>query len=290
MENFPESLHASYPFAPHWLDLPEGRMHYVDTGGNGPVVLLLHGNPSWSYLWRDLIQSLAAGGMRCIAPDHLGMGLSDKPNKFFRLADRIRHVERLVDRLELERFSLAVHDWGGAIGFGMAGSRPDAIEKLVVTNTAAFRSKNIPKRIALCRVPFLGELIVRGCNGFARPATFMAVRHKMSETTRAGFLLPYDSWRNRGAVARFVQDIPLDETHPSYATLLAVENNLEKLQDKPMFVAWGGRDFCFDDTFFGEWRRRFPKAVLRYHAEAGHYVLEDAGRSLIPEIKAFLAG
>lgn len=289
MKTIPESLRACYPFAPHWLDLPEGRMHYVDTGGSGPAVLLLHGNPSWSFLWRELILSLSAQGFRCVAPDHLGMGLSEKPDQFFRLADRIGHIERLVDALGLDQFHLGVHDWGGAIGFGVAGRHPQRVGKLLVTNTAAFRSKNIPKRIALCRVPFLGDVIVRGFNGFAGPATFMAVRHPMSELVKAGFLFPYDSWSSRAAVARFVQDIPLDETHPSYATLLAVESGLEKLREKPMFVAWGGRDFCFDDTFFGEWRKRFPKAILRYHAEAGHYVLEDAGAALIPEIKAFLS-
>lgn len=283
---FPSDL---FSFKPHWHELPDGRMHFVDTGGTGDVVLLLHGNPSWSFLWRDLIASLAKRGFRCIAPDHLGMGFSDKPKKILRLADRIAHIQSLLRSLNIEKFHLAVHDWGGAIGFGIAGKNPAAVQKIIVTNTAAFRSKNIPKRIALCRLPVLGKIIVCGFNGFARPAVTMAVRHEMPEPVRAGFLAPYSNRKNRAAVANFIADIPLRVSHPSYATLLEIELNLEKLRDKPMFIGWGGRDFCFDDTFFAEWKKRFPAAIVRYHAEAGHYVLEDAGDALIPEMTEFLA-
>lgn len=287
MDTIPASLKTCYPFAQHWLKLPEGRIHYIDTGGDGETILFLHGNPSWSFLWRDLIRSLSVQGFRCIAPDHLGMGLSDKPERFFRLADRIAHIETFVEKLELGRFHLAVHDWGGAIGLGFAGRHPEQVKKLLVTNSAAFRSTRIPMRIALCRVPWLGNFIVRALNGFAWPATFMAVRRRLSRTVKAGYLAPYDSWKNRAAVAHFVQDIPLKPEHPSYATLLEVEKNLSALRDKPMLIAWGGQDFCFNDSFLKEWRDRFPEALLRYQLDAGHYVLEDAGETLIPEIKAF---
>ncbi|MDR2429671.1 MAG: alpha/beta fold hydrolase [Puniceicoccales bacterium] len=286
---FPAHLRSCYPFEPHWLEFPEGRMHYVDTGGGGEVVVLLHGNPSWSFLWRDLIRSLATHGLRCIAPDHLGMGLSDKPNRFFRLADRIAHIERLLDRLGVGQFHLGVHDWGGAIGAGVAGRRPESVGKLLVTNSAAFRSRRIPWRIALCRCPWAGEFIVRGLNGFARPATFMAVHRRMSAVARAGFLAPYGSWAERAAVARFIQDIPLGPGHPSWPALLEVESNLERLRGKPALVAWGGRDFCFDDTFLATWLKHFPQAIVRYCTNAGHYLLEDAGEELIPEIRAFFA-
>ncbi|MDR2513478.1 MAG: alpha/beta fold hydrolase [Puniceicoccales bacterium] len=287
MNVLPLHLRTSYPFAPHWLHLPEGRLHYVDTGGDGDVVLLLHGNPTWSFLWRDLIRSLALQGFRCIAPDHLGMGLSDKPDRFFRLADRIAHVEALIASLGLGHFHLGVHDWGGAIGFGVAVRQPGKIGKLLVTNTAAFHVDRIPRRIALCRKPPLGEFIVRGLNGFAWPATHMATRRRLSPTVRQGFLAPYSSWKNRAAVARFVQDIPLESDHPSRATLSAVESGLGTLRGKPMLIAWGGQDFCFDDHFFEQWTRRFPEACLRYQAKAGHYLLEDAAETLIPDIRAF---
>jgi pimeloyl-ACP methyl ester carboxylesterase len=284
----PPEVKALYPFEPHWLELPEGRMHYVDTGGAGPVVVLVHGNPSWSFLWRDLIKELSAAGFRCIAPDHLGMGLSDKPETYFGLADRIRHLETLVDSLGVKAFHLCVHDWGGAIGFGLAGRRPEAVGKLVVTNTAAFRSKHIPPSIAICKIPVFGPFIVRAFNAFAWPATFMAVNKPLSLAAKTGFLLPYDSCKNRRHVANFVRDIPLRTSHRTYATLSEVETNLAKLKSKPMLIEWGGRDFCFNDKFLARWREIFPEATVRHHADAGHYLLEDAGAVIIPEILEFL--
>jgi len=313
MNALPEKLRTCYPFPPNWLDLPDGKMHYVDTGAgpaagatggadewrtnrprpiaadgsDGRTVLLLHGNPTWSFLWRDLMRSLDFAGLRCVAPDLLGMGLSEKPDKFFRLADRIAHVEQLVARLGLKKFHLVVHDWGGAIGMGVAGAAPERVGKIVLTNTAAFPSRHIPRRIALLRNP-LGAFLIRALNLFALPAIFMATERGMTPTVRAGFLAPYDSWRSRAAIARFVRDIPMTPTDPSYATLRGIGESLPRLTEKPMLIAWGGMDFCFNEKFLLEWRRRFPDARIRYYHNAGHYVLEDAGDDLIPEIRDFL--
>lgn len=280
-----------YPFPQNFFETADGRIHYVDTGtGARGNVVLLHGNPSWSFLWRDLIKALAARGFRCVAPDHLGMGLSDKPAKFFRLRDRVAHVEALLAHLGVEKFSLCVHDWGGAIGCGVATRAPEKIEKLVVMNTAAFRSPNIPKRIALCKIPGFGPFIVKAFNAFAFPATFMAVRKKLPRAVKAGFLFPYRNFNDRTAVANFVRDIPLSEKHPTYGALREIENTLPRLAGKPMLIAWGGRDFCFDDTFFNEWKRRFPNAGTLYRADAGHYLLEDAGDRVVPAVADFLSG
>jgi haloalkane dehalogenase len=283
-------LTTCYPFAPRWLDLPDGRLHYVDTGGSGETILLLHGNPTWSFLWRDLIRLLSIQGFRCIAPDYLGMGLSDKPPKFFRLADRINEVKTLIERLELKRFHLCVHDWGGAIGMGAAVQMPERIAKIIVTNSAAFPSTRIPWRISICRHPLVGRILVQGMNCFALAATFMAVRRRLSRTVRDGFLAPYATFKSRLAIANFIQDIPMSENHPSYATLRDTGDALHRLKDKPMLLLWGGCDFCFDDSFLKEWHTRFPNALVRYHCRAGHYVFEDAGEEAIPEIRDFLTG
>lgn len=289
MNYLPLDIAQLYPFSSNFFETGEGRIHFLDTGtGSRGTVVFLHGNPSWSFLWRDLIRELSAAGFRCIAPDHLGMGLSDKPEKFFRLADRIRHAEALLASLGIEKFSLCVHDWGGAIGFGIATHAPEKIEKLVVTNTAAFRSKNIPKRIALCKIPCLGPFLVKTFNAFALPATFLAVRKKLPRAVKDGFLYPYRTVRSRVAIANFVRDIPLCEKHPSYATLAEIEAGLPVLREKPMLIAWGGRDFCFDDTFFNEWKKRFPSAETLYCKDAGHYLLEDAGEEVILAVKKFL--
>lgn len=277
-----------YPFAPASCILPGGhRLSYLDEGEGRPVILL-HGNPSWSYLYRNLIAELRETN-RCIAPDHLGCGLSDKPRDYpYRLADHIANLDCLLTGLGIEQCVLVMHDWGGAVGMGWAGRNPGRIAGLIVCNTAAFRSRRIPWRIAVCRWPVLGALLVRGLNLFARGATLMAVRGKMAPAAAAGFLHPYDSWAARIALHRFVQDIPLDAGHPSWPTLLEVEHGLGAMAGKPMLICWGGRDFCFNDAFYDEWRRRFPQAESHYFGGAGHYLLEDAFDGVSGRIRHFL--
>ncbi len=276
-----------YPFTPKHFSVGPHRLSYVDEG-KGPTVVMVHGNPSWSYLYRNLIAELQKE-YRCIAPDHLGCGFSNKPQDYpYRLQNHIDNLERLLDYLQVERCVLVVHDWGGAIGMGWAGNHPERVAGLVVLNTAAFFLPRIPFQIALCRWPVLGALLVRGFNGFARPAISMAVNTKMDRQVAAGFLAPYNSWANRIAVHRFVQDIPMHRNHPSRLTLSRVESSLAKLADKPMLICWGGKDFCFNEQFYDEWRRRFPKARACYFPDAGHYVLEDAFAEIIDEIDPFL--
>jgi haloalkane dehalogenase len=231
-----------------------------------------------------------SGRYRVIAVDHIGCGFSDKPAGHpYRLADHIDNLDRLLDALGVERCRLVVHDWGGAIGMGWATRHPERVVATVVLNTAAFRSTRMPWRIGICRVPLLGALLVRGLNGFARGATVMAVARPMRPEIARGFLAPYNSWANRVALHRFVQDIPMGPKHPSWPTLVAVEQGLAGLADKPMLICWGGRDFCFNETFYQEWRRRFPRAEAHYFKEAGHYVLEDAFAQILLLIERFLA-
>lgn len=277
-----------YPFSSFWIDQPGGRQHYIDEG-EGPPVILLHGNPTWSFYYRDLAKDLAAGGMRAIVPDHLGCGLSDKPQDWtYRLADHIENLLRLVKALEIDRFSLVVHDWGGAIGMGVATTLPQAVERMVVLNTAAFRSKRMPWRIAACRWPLIGQFIVRGLNGFAGPATKMTTVKPLSKTLKEAYLWPYRSWADRIAIARFVEDIPMSASHLSYDRLVQIEDGLSALVDKPMLITWGGQDWCFDASFFREWKERFPLASAKWNPDCGHYVLEDGGPALRQEIVEFL--
>ena len=289
-DSLPDWLRALYPFSSHWCVQAGGRQHYLDEG-TGPPVLLLHGNPTWSFYYRDLVRGLAAAGRRAIAPDHLGCGLSDKPQDWsYRLADHVANVRHLVDTLGLERFSLVVHDWGGAIGMGLATAMPERIERIVVLNTAAFRSNHMPFRIDVCRWPLIGELIVRGLNGFAGPATRMTTTVPLPADVKRGYLWPYRSWHDRIAIARFVQDIPLVESDASYATLVAIEEKLRLLRDIPMRIAWGGQDWCFNEPIFQEWQRRFPQATTDWREDAGHYVLEDGGPPLHDYLVDFLGG
>jgi len=265
-------------------------MSYLDEGpGGDEAVLMLHGNPTWSFYYRDLVRELSPT-MRCIAPDHIGMGLSAKPGHHdYTLATRIADVASLVDSLGLRKIHLVVHDWGGAIGFGLATRQPERIGRIVILNTAAFPSNRIPARIALCRAPLVGEFIVRGLNGFAEPATWMAMAsRRLSWDERRGYLFPYDSWANRIAVHRFIRDIPLEDDHPSRPVLEGIHQALPTLAGNKKLIVWGARDFCFDDTFLSRWREIFPDARVDRLERVGHYVLDDAGLAARTAITSFL--
>ena len=292
-EQLPSAVRALYPFAGKLFeqsveDSTSANMHYLDEG-EGPVVVMLHGNPTWSFYYRNLVNTLVAAGFRCIVPDHIGCGLSDKPSDYpYTLERRIDDVERLIEHLGIERFSLIIHDWGGAIGCGLAARRPEALEKLVVLNTAAFRSRRIPWRIAAIKVPLIGEFIIRRLNGFAGPATRMAVESPLSKDVKAGYLWPYQNAADRVAIWNFVKDIPLFKCHRSYTILSEVEDGLSKLSSKPVQVVWGGRDFCFNLHFFKRWCQLFPEAEVHLHEDCGHYILEDGGSRVLTEIQSFL--
>lgn len=282
------TVYPDYSFSSNYLELDGGRLHYIDEGA-GPVIVMVHGNPTWSYYFRHLI-FLLRENYRIIAVDHMGCGLSDKPQDYsYCLAQHIGNLECLLTHLQIDRFSLVVHDWGGAIGMGCAVNHIDNIDKIVVMNTAAFRSTRIPLRIQLCRLPVVGEILVRMFNGFAWPAKFMAVKKKMVPEVAKAFLAPYNSWKNRVAVYRFVRDIPLEPTHRSYTTLVDIEKKLPLLRDSaiPLLIIWGGADFCFNDDFFEEWTNRFPDAEKHYFPDGGHYILEDKLPEIIPILKSF---
>jgi len=252
------------------------------------AVICVHGNPTWSFMYREIVKSLSHK-YRVIALDHLGCGLSDKPQNFsYQLADHIENLAKLISTISQPKLHFIVHDWGGPIGLAVAERLVERVGKLVVMNTAAF-SGPCPWRIRLCRVPVLGPLLVRGLNGFAGPATFMAVTHPLPAVVKRGYLFPYRSWHDRIAVLRFVQDIPLASSHPSAPTLRVIETGLEKLLGKSLLLAWGLRDFCFSPVYLAEWRRRFPNATVREFPHAGHYVLEDAGPELVSVIAEFIA-
>lgn len=280
---------SEYPFPSKFFDLGGVRLHYVDEG-RGETLLCVHGNPTWSFAWRNLIKDLSRD-FRVVAIDHVGCGFSDKPQEYeYRLGRHIDNLSRFVTGLDLKNITLLAHDWGGAIGMGTAGRLPDRFSRFVLFNTAAFRSQRMPWRIAVCRWPVIGPLGVRGLNLFARCALWMAVcrRERMTAAVRAGYLAPYGNWHDRIAILRFVQDIPLSPRHPSYATLVSIEESLAQFRNSPLLFVWGMRDWCFTPAFLDEFLQRFPAAEALKLADAGHYVFEDAHETIIPRLRAFL--
>lgn len=279
-----------YPFESHFLDIDGLRYHYLDQGQGEPL-LLVHGNPTWSFYWRNLVAALQ-DRYRLIVPDHIGCGLSDKPARYeYRLARHIDNLTRLIEHLDLRDVTLVGHDWGGAIGLGAATELPDRFARLVLMNTAGFRSQRIPLRIRVGRVPIAGRLAIQGANAFARAALVMATERPggLERDVRAGLIAPYDSWNNRRATYEFVQDIPLSPRHPSYQRLLSVEQNLPQLADRPTLLVWGMRDWCFTPHFLERFLDFFPQAEVLKLNDAGHYVVEDAHQQIVPALSDFLA-
>lgn len=284
----PADLNTLYPFESRFLELGGSRYHYLDEGRGEPIVML-HGNPTWSFYYRHLILALR-GLYRIIVPDHMGCGLSDKPQDYdYTLERHIANLEALVSHLGLKEITLALHDWGGPIGMGYAVRHPANIRRFVIFNTAAFWLPQIPLFLRLCRVNVLGPLVIRRLNLFALLASYLACRReRMGREVRAGYLAPYDSYANRIAILRFIQDIPVDSRHRSYALLRAIEEGLAQFKGYPMILIWGGRDPVFTDLFLESWRERFPHASVKRIAEAGHYVVEDAHELILPWIREFL--
>lgn len=284
----PSKLKTIYPFDNRWLTTKSNhKIHYVDEGSGHPIIMV-HGNPTWSFFYRNLIIGLRTTH-RCIAPDHIGCGLSEKPQNYpYLLKNHIENLTTLVERLNLQKFHLIVHDWGGPIGLGMAQRFPERIGKITILNTAAWPSHQIPKRISFCKNPLLSNFLIRGLNAFARSATFMAVEKPLPPLVKKGYLFPYNNWHNRIATARFVQDIPLSPPHPSWETLKQVERGLSLFTNKPIMICWGAKDFCFNDLYLKEWLMRFLHAKLHRYPNAGHYLLEDASHEVLDSIKEFL--
>ena len=283
-EQLPPWLREIYPYTPNRFATGSGDLSYLDEGTGDEAVLMVHGNPTWSFFYRNVVLALR-GRIRCIVPDHLGCGLSDKPQDYdYTLGNHVENLGRLIDSLNLKKIHLIVHDWGGPIGLGTCLPRAEKLGKVVILNTAAFADTVIPWRIRFCRVPGIGELAVRGFNGFAWPATWMAVTKPLPDAVKRGFLFPYDSWANRIATHRFVQDIPRGLGAPNDLALAKIEAALPRLREHPCRIIWGGQDFCFNRHYFDRWKNLLPNAGSDYLTEAGHYLLEDAQTTAVSEI------
>ncbi|NRA63874.1 MAG: alpha/beta fold hydrolase [Pseudobacteriovorax sp.] len=282
-----------YPFQPQYHVVDSHRMHYVDEGEGDPI-LMIHGNPTWSFYYRNLIKEFSTSH-RVIAPDHIGCGLSEKPDDSqydFTLERRVQDLESLVTSLGLKDITLVVHDWGGMIGFTFATRFPELIKSLVVFNTAAFHNPKglqLPMSIRMCRTGLLGEILVRGFNAFSKGATLTCCTKKsLSAEEKRGYLAPYNNWKNRLAVHRFVKDIPLTKDDQAWSVVNDVEKRLSTLSDKPLLILWGEKDFVFDDKFLTRWREYFPHAEVHTYPDSGHFVVEDSHDDIVERMHSFV--
>ncbi|MEM7245430.1 MAG: alpha/beta fold hydrolase [Acidobacteriota bacterium] len=287
---------CGHDFEPRFAELEHGRLAHVDEG-TGPLVLFVHGNPTWSFQFRHLVQGLK-GTHRCVAPDHFGCGFSDQPGEpdyRYTLEQRVADLGALVESLDHDGpVSLVLHDWGGMIGLAWALLHlpPERLDKVVLLNTAGFclpEGQGLPSSLRLARGSRVGEALVRGLNAFTQGTVAgLGSATPLSAAIKRCYLAPHDSWQRRLSVARFVQDIPLAPGDPAWSLVAEVEAALPLLQERQVLIGWGLQDFVFDAGFLAEWRRRLPDARYEVFEDAGHLVLEDRGETLIPRIVDFL--
>ena len=284
--------HPLYPFAGTYRNVNGYRMHALDEG-QGETLIMLHGNPTWSFFFRDLVLGLR-GTHRVIAPDHIGCGLSDKPDEKdyeYTLRRRVDDLAALIEQLDVRGpITLLMHDWGGMIGMAYAARFPQKIGRLVFLNTAAFhlpKTKKLPRTLWLCRKTPLGDFFIRDTGLFTSVLARWAVCRPMAQSVREGYLLPYRAPQDRTALLHFVQDIPLEPGDPGYDLVSEVQAKLPSFRQTPTLILWGDRDFVFDHHFLAEWRTFLPSAEVHQFPNAGHYVLEDAGAEILPLILDF---
>jgi haloalkane dehalogenase len=277
------------------MTLPDGILHYVDEG-NGPPIVLVHGNPTWSFLWRKVISHFQ-DSFRLIAMDHLGMGLSSRPDPLsynYRLADRILDLGYFLGNLEINYpVRLIAHDWGGPIALSWAMENPHKVHSLVLLNTGTrlpigYRLPFSLKAFRTCNA--LGGFMIKTLGLFNSGFLAKGSLRPLGQKAREGYFAPYWTKALRIGVAGFVQDIPLDDKHPSRFTLNAIDKGLASLAKMPIFLVWGLSDFVFSPPFLYYCKKRLPAARVLALDNSGHLALEDEPKKILKGLEDFWKG
>jgi len=278
---------AVYPFAPHYLDVGPGRLHYLDEGGvdegDGLPVVMVHGTPSWSFLYRHLIRDLA--GHRCVAPDHLGFGLSDKPVDFsYTPRAHAENLGALIGALGLKNIVLVVHDFGGPIGLSYALEHPENVRALVVLNSWGWPNEPLARAAKLLGNP-LGRTLYKRFNFslevLLRRAGF-ADWNVLTQEVLQHYRGPFPTPPSREPLWRLVDSV--GETNAWLETLWA---RRKAIKDKPALLLWGTKDKLVPLSFLDRWQGLFPRAdVLKLNA--GHFVQEEAAGEIGEAVRRFL--
>jgi haloalkane dehalogenase len=206
---------GTWPYKPRWFESSDGRMHYIDEGPRaGRPVIMVHGNPTWGYLYRNFIPPLVKAGFRVIVPDHLGFGRSDKPDnpELYRIPRHAARFEALMESLDLRDATVVPHDWGGPIGLSWAARHPERIRSLAILDTVAHPlQERVKLPLHLFRTPGIGELMVKGLHAFVRMFLFKAGvvhRERFTPEVRAAYLAPHPTWASRTSILVFPREIP----------------------------------------------------------------------------------
>lgn len=293
MATMPEAIAREMPFARREVRVEGATLSVVDDGpADAPTLLFVHGNPTWSYLWRNLMGPALAQGFRVVAPDHAGFGLSEKPRDpaYYTLK---RHVDNLVAvarALDLRDVTLVLHDWGGPIGMGLAVREPQRIARIAVCNTVAFAPKEkrpLTKWHAQLASPW-GYRVAVWLNAVERSAMTLGVAKPLPRAARKAYDWPMRDKGARIAAARFVQMVPDGPDHPEAQTLRSIQADYPKLAEKPMLVLWADKDRAMRARFAERWLDDFPHAIVKHVApDAGHFWQEDAPELFLPHLLEF---
>ncbi|MCB9450878.1 MAG: alpha/beta fold hydrolase [Anaerolineaceae bacterium] len=275
-----------YPYTVKTFAVPAGRMCYVDEGQGEPVVMV-HGNPTWSFVYRKLIDGLS-GGYRCIAPDHIGFGQSDKPYDWsYRPEAHAENLAQLLDSLDLKDITLVVQDWGGPIGLSYAVAHPDRVKRLVILNTFMWsvKGQRYYERFSGFMGGALGAFMIRHFNAFVRMVIPMAYgdRAKLTPEILRHYRAPLPTGDSRKGSWIFPREII-----GSSDWLASLWAKHENITDKPTLLAWGMKDIAFREDILNRWQEYIPHAQVKRFEDAGHYVQDEAGEALVPLIVDFL--
>jgi len=288
-----ETFDGTYPFVPNYQHVNGFDMHFVDEG-NGEPVVLLHGDPTWGYLWRNIIPTLSKIA-RCIVPDHMGMGKSEVPREPYpyRLVHHIANLETLIVELDLRNITLAVHDWGGPVGFGFAIRHPDRIKRLVISNTwasARWPGAPFPRLIEIIRSTG-GEKFVLEKNGYLERALTGTTHYseRLSGPVMDAYRAPFPTPESRVAMLCWSRDIPVTEADPSYPEMRRVENKLPLFANTPTLIVWGMLDPVLPASVLRWWQDIYPHAMVHRIENASHFLQEDAPKQIAGYISDFIA-
>jgi pimeloyl-ACP methyl ester carboxylesterase len=280
---------SEYPFAPHFKETRAGRIHYIDEG-QGECIVFVHGTPTWSFLYRKLIKGLSAH-YRCIAVDHLGFGLSDKPaDGPYRPEDHARNLTELITTLGLREITLVVHDFGGPIGLSYALENPSNVKRIVLFNTWMWSLAEEPQARSVDRLVrgSLGDFLYRRLNvspRFLLPQIF-ADRSRLTPAIHRHYLQPFPTRESRTALLALARNLVGSSSW--YETLWNKRGNL---RDIPALLLWGKKDPTFGPKARERWQTVFAKSETIDFADAGHFVPEEASAGEITEhIYQFLKG
>jgi pimeloyl-ACP methyl ester carboxylesterase len=287
-----ETFDSSFPFTPHYHAINGFDMHYVDEG-NGEPVVMLHGDPTWGYLYRAFMAALSRRH-RCIVPDHMGMGKSGVPQTPYpyHLQHHIANLEALLLHLDAQDITLVVHDWGGPVGLGFAVRHPRRIKRLVLLNTWAFArwpGGPFPRLLEIIRSE-RGEAFVLKRNGYLEPALLGTTHYteKLTPTVIEAYKAPYPTPETRTALLCWSRDIPVQEGDPSYAEMKRIEEGLSQFSNIPVLIIWGMKDPVLPPSVLRLWQELYPRATTHEIEDASHFLQEDAPEHIVGYIDDFL--